>query len=218
MIVVSDLGGTLTTGYPVIGLVKWVHHNQSKLRANFYLARLVIPVYLFTNLKLINAEAAGQKLMVTALSLIKNPSHESLEQMGEWAVEHELWPKRRQNVVDRLTSHVKDGTQVYIVSSVYEPTAKAFANRIGVNAIGSPLEIVDSRARFEKAINAGNQKAQKVLTQLGVDKVDVAYGDTQLDIPLLEIADNPVAVHPNEALRATALERGWEILEDREEK
>ena len=123
-----------------------------------------------------------------------------------------------QNVVDRLTSHVKDGTQVYIVSSVYEPTAKAFANRIGVNAIGSPLEIVDSRARFEKAINAGNQKAQKVLTQLGVDKVDVAYGDTQLDIPLLEIADNPVAVHPNEALRATALERGWEILEDREEK
>jgi len=215
MIVVSDLGGTITTGYPVMGLVKWVRHNQSKLRANFYLARLVLPLYLFTKLKLINAEAAGEKLMHTALSLIRDPSPKNLEQMAEWSVEHELWPKRRQDVVDRLTDHLKDGAQVVLASSMFEPTVKAFADRIRVGALGTPLEILGGRVRFAEAIVHGEEKAQKVLAHLGVEKVDVAYGDTQLDIPLLELADNPVAVYPNQALKTAALERGWEILGDR---
>ncbi len=218
MIVISDLGGTVTTGYPVIGLVKWVRHNQSKLRANFYLARRVLPLYLFSKLKLINPEAAGQKLMVTALSLIRDPSPGHLEQMARWSVEHELWPKRRQDVVDRLAGHIQDGAQVYIASGVFEPTVKAFADRISVGAIGTPLEIVEGRVRFAEAIVHGERKARKVLAHLGVDKVDVAYGDTQLDIPLLKLADRPVAVYPNEALKAAALERGWEILGDLAEK
>jgi phosphoserine phosphatase len=59
---------------------------------------------------------------------------------------------------------------------------------------------------------------EKVLTKLGVDKVDVAYGDTWADIPLLKHADRPVAVYPDEVLKATALERGWEILGNRKAK
>jgi phosphoserine phosphatase len=45
-----------------------------------------------------------------------------------------------------------------------------------------------------------------------VDKADIAYGDTRAHIHPLEHADKPVAVYPDEALKATALERGWEIL------
>jgi len=33
-----------------------------------------------------------------------------------------------------------------------------------------------------------------------------------LDIPLLEHAEHPVAVYPDEKLRAVAQERGWEIM------
>jgi phosphoserine phosphatase len=51
-----------------------------------------------------------------------------------------------------------------------------------------------------------------VLARLGVERVDFAYGDTVLDIPLLEHADHPVAVYPDEKLRAMATERGWEII------
>jgi phosphoserine phosphatase len=194
-----------------------VRHNQSAFRANLYLGRL-IPAYLFSKWGLVDSQAWGQKLMFTALPLIKNPSHENLEQMGEWSVEYELWPKRRQDIVDQLTNHVKDGAQVYIASSVYEPTVLAFANLIGVRGIGTPLEIVDGQVRFAEALVAEDQKVEKVLNQLGVEKVDVAYGDTWADIPLLEHADRPVAVYPDEALKATALERGWEILGDRNAK
>ena len=47
---------------------------------------------------------------------------------------------------------------------------------------------------------------------MGANHIDFAYGDTVLDISLLEHAEHPVAVYPDEKLRATAKERGWEIM------
>ena len=64
---------------------------------------------------------------------------------------------------------------------------------------------------------AQERKIEKVLNQLGVTHVDFAYGDTEQDIPLLEHANHPVAVYPDEKLRSTALARGWEILGSRDD-
>lgn len=207
--------GTVTTGSPVIGLVKWIRHQQSALRANLYLGR-IISSYLLARWRRADMQKFGQKLMVTALPLIKNPSPADLEQMGHWSVEYELWPKRRQDVLHRLARHVADGAQVVIASSVYEPTVAAFASRVGVGAIGTPLQISAGRVRFAESLVADENKAQKVLSHLGVEKIDAAYGDTWADIPLLERATKPTAVYPDAILKATALERGWEILGDRD--
>ncbi|MBT4605369.1 MAG: HAD-IB family hydrolase, partial [Thiotrichales bacterium] len=38
------------------------------------------------------------------------------------------------------------------------------------------------------------------------------YSDSHNDLPLLEHVDHPVAVDPDETLRATANEQGWAIL------
>lgn len=38
------------------------------------------------------------------------------------------------------------------------------------------------------------------------------YSDSRNDIPLLEVVDHPVAVDPDEALRAHAASRGWAVL------
>ena len=214
MIVVSDMIGTVTTGWPVIGLAKWVRSNQSAMRADFYLGRNQ-PASLLAKWGLVDTQKQGQRLMLTALRLIKNPSRRSLEEMGEWSVEYELWPKRRKDVIDRLTRHIKDGAQVYIASSVYEPTLTAFAIRIGACGIGTPLEIAGEDVRIAEHFVTEELKMVKVLSKLGVDKVDTAYGDTWADIPLLEHADRAVAVYPDEVLKATAVERGWEILGDR---
>jgi phosphoserine phosphatase len=63
---------------------------------------------------------------------------------------------------------------------------------------------------------AQERKIEQVLSRLGVDRVDFAYGDTVQDVPLLEHAGHPVAVYPDEALKAVAIERGWEIFGSRE--
>lgn len=211
MIVVSDMMGTLTTGSPFLGLVDWVKHNQSKLRANYYLA-VITPSYLLAKNGLLDWQSWGQNLMLKSLSYIKNADEEKVRHASEWVVEHNLWKKRREDVVARLIRHREDGAQVYIASSVVEPFIEPFARRIGAQVIGTPTEIVGGRLRASGDLAAKERKIEQVLSRLGVDRLDVAYGDTWMDIPLLEHAERPVAVYPDEKLKALAKERGWEII------
>jgi len=245
MIVVSDLMGTLTTGSPVLGLVDWVRHNQSKWQANWYMASTILPGYLLAKSGLIDWQRWGQGLMVSSLSMIKDVTPQKFDEVAEWLVEVDLWKKRHEDVIQRLIDHVENGAQVYIASSVYESGVAAFARRISVQAapkaadrsvgatltgvertvgatptgvertvgaIGTPVEFVDGRVRIGGELVADERKIEKVLSRLGVERVDYAYGDTILDIPLLEHADHPVAAYPDDKLRAVAKERGWEII------
>ena len=120
-------------------------------------------------------------------------------------------------MIARLIKHRAEGAQVYIASSVVEPFIEPFAKRIGAQTIGTPVEYTDGHVRVAGALVAQERKIEQVLRRLGVDRVDFAYGDTAQDVPLLEHANHPVAVYPDDKLKATALARGWEILGSRED-
>ena len=213
MIVVSDMMGTLTTGSPVIGLVDWVRHNQSKMQAQLYLLSIA-PAYFIAKRGLIDWQKWGQDLMVKSLKMVKNATPEKMNLVGEWTVEHNLWKKRREDVIARLMDHKSRGAQVYIASSVVEPLIEPFAKRIGVQTIGTPVEYKNGRVRLAGDLVAQEKKIEQVLSRLGVERLDFAYGDTEQDIPLLEHADHPVAVYPDGKLKKYALARHWEILGD----
>jgi phosphoserine phosphatase len=144
--------------------------------------------------------------------MIKDATPEKFAQVAEWTVEHNLWPKRREDVIARLKQHTENGAQVYIASSVFEPGVEAFAKRFGAQAIGTPVEYVNGRVRMASDLVASERKIEQVLSRLNVQRVDYAYGDTLMDVPLLEHADNPVAVYPDAQLRVLARERSWEII------
>jgi len=216
MIVVSDMMGTLTTGSPVLGLVDWVRHNQSKLQARLYMAS-IMPAYLIAKLGWIDWQSWAQGLMVDSLKMVKDATPDKMKAVAEWAVEHDLWQKRRDDVIARLKSHAAQGAQVYIASSVVEPIIEPFARRIGAQTIGTPVEYRNGNVRVAGELVAQERKIEQVLSRLGVDRVDFAYGDTIQDVPLLEHADHPVAVYPDEALKTVAQARGWEILGSRED-
>ena len=181
MIVVSDMMGTLTTGSPFLGLVDWVKHNQSRLRANYYMA-VITPSYLLAKNGLIDWQSWGQNLMAKSLSYIKNADEEKVRHASEWVVGHNLWKKRREDAVARLVRHREEGAQVYIASSVVEPFIQPFAERIGAQVIGTPTEIVNGRWRVSGELAAKERKIEQVLSRLGVDRLDVAYGDTWMDM------------------------------------
>ncbi len=213
MIVVSDLMGTLTTGSPIRGLLAWVGQHQSRLQANLYMAS-TLPALVLAKLGLIDWQKWGQGLMVDSLSLLRNVTPEKFSEIAEWVVDKDLWEKRHEGVIARLAQHAKNGAQVYIASSVYQPAVEVFSKRIGAQAIGTPVEFVDGGVQIATDLVASEKKIEQVLSCLGVDRVDFAYGDSALDIPLLEHADHPVAVYPENKLRAIAKERGWEIIGD----
>ncbi len=212
MIVVSDMMGTLTTGSPVLGLVDWVRHNQSAAQANLYTAS-IMPSYFLVKLGLIDPQSWGQQLMIESLGLVRQATGAKFAEIAAWTVEKNLWPKRRQDVIDRLLSHASSGDQVYIASSVVAPVVEEFARRISAQAIGTPVEFQAGRVQISTGLVASDRKIQQVLSRLQVSRVDFAYGDTAMDVPLLENAAHPVAVYPDAKLKAISAARGWEILE-----
>lgn len=212
MIVVSDLIGTLTLGSPTIGLVSWVRKHQSALRASLYMARAA-PVYLLTRLGVLDFRRFGVWSMVSALPLVRRATPEIVGQFAAWAVERELWPKRRKDVIQRLVEHREAGDEVFIASTTYQPAVELFAQRLGARAIGSPIELVNGELRFTSEFIGSERKGEEVFRRLGVSTVGVAYGDTWADISILERADRPVAVYPDSKLAAVARARGWEIVQ-----
>lgn len=212
MIVVSDLVGTISKGSPVLGLIDWVRHNQSALQANLFMAR-ALPRYSLYKLGLMDLRDFGEWSLVTSLPLITDPTPEKIRDIAVWSVDKVVWPKRRPDVIERLARHREQGDQIFIASTAYEPTLEALGERIGASAIGSQIKIVDGRLQLASELITGKRKGEQVFDRLGVDRVGAAYGDTWADIPILERADHPVAVYPDAKLRATAIERGWEILE-----
>jgi phosphoserine phosphatase len=213
MIVISDMMGTLTTGSPVVGLVDWVRHNQSKMQARLYMLSIA-PSYFIAKRGWIDWQTWAQGLMVNSLKMVKDATPEKMKIVSEWAVEHDLWKKRRDDVIARLRRHAAQGAQVYIASSVIEPMIEPFAKRIGVQTIGTPVEYTNGRVHVAGELVAQERKIEQVLSRLGVERVDFAYGDTAQDVPLLEHADHPVAVYPDQMLKKYALTHGWEILGD----
>jgi len=184
MIVVSDLSGTLTTGSPILGLVDWVRHHQSRLRAEAYMAS-IMPSYFLAKYGVINFQKWASRLMLSCLPLMKDATPHKVQQMAEWAVETQLWPKRREDVLARLGQHKDQGARVYIASSIIEPTVQTFASRIGVGVVATPVEIKNGQLTVPNGLAAEKQKINMVLDRLVVERVDVAYGDTWQDIPLL---------------------------------
>jgi phosphoserine phosphatase len=203
--------GTLTTGAPVLGMLDWVRSNQSKFQANVFMARM-LPGYLVAKARLIDWQRWGQNLMVDSLSLVKDATPEKLGEAAEWVVEKNLWAKRRSDVIARLMLYAENNADVYIASSVYQPAVESFARRVGAKAIGTPVEIVNGRVQLASELVASEKKIEQVLSRIGVERVDFAYGDTMMDVPLLEHAEHPVAVYPEDNLRALAKKRGWEII------
>lgn len=137
------------------------------------------------------------------------------EDVVEYALEVELWKKRRLDMIERIGEHVKKGDKVYIATGMWQPVTEAFAARVGGKGLGTEVKFEDGRFLLAEEIVHGPHKLAKIKEKLGVERVDVAYGDTAADIPMLEIADHPVAVYPDETLKAVAIERGWEIFGER---
>ena len=122
------------------------------------------------------------------------------------------------SLVNLLKEKQQSGTKVAILSSSPDFLVKAIADRLGVkNSIGTPY-LTDSKECFSsisKVIH-GQDKAKWVVdfakkSGISLDET-MAFTDSHLDLPLLEIVGIPVAVNPDRKLLKISRSRGWQIL------
>lgn len=214
--VVSDMEGTLSGGTTWKGMRDYLlEHGYSKemqgfLRGNMFKAILF-------RIGLIQDKRKFQReWMLGILALFAGMSREEFTEAVTWVVENELWPNRRQAVIDELLAHQEAGRRVVVASGMYEPMLQVYVDKLGFEAIGTPVlfEGDEFTGRIANEFNTGALKAEQVGAFVdGAGKLYAAYGDTAADIEMLSMAVNPAAVHPDAGLRAEAEKQGWRIIE-----
>jgi HAD superfamily phosphoserine phosphatase-like hydrolase len=220
-IIASDMDGTLSTAETWRGVHAWIlAHHPSRAARRFVATQL--PLIALARTGLFDRERFRARWLRNHARLLRGASATELRGMGEWVVEQHLWPARRQPAIDALIEAAREArdrepaVHVILASGAYQPIVDAFAARLDADlALGTPLETRDGVATGGLAteVQAGNPKAAAVQAYAAGARLLVAFGDTAADIPLLELAQRPVAVAPDAVLRRVAIERGWEILE-----
>jgi phosphoserine phosphatase len=212
-VVVADLEGTLTTGETWRGIAAWLRARRGSDGSRAFVARRLAWIAL-DRAGLIDRQAFRDAWIRDFARLLAGLPWPEIGEAAEWVVDHELWPKRRRHVVDEVLSLGAGGYRLVLASGTYEPFLRAFAERVGAEALGTVLEMRDGRATggIDGGVGTGTTKAARVRVALDGVPPARAYGDSAADIPMLEASRTPVAVHPDGRLARTAAERGWRII------
>ena len=212
-IVAFDLEGTLSAGVAWEGMRDYLvaHGEGDKFRR--FLRRNILNVLAFRVGILRDERAFKERWILDVMRLFAGYPEARFAEVGAWVADKTFWPHRRVAVVEELVAHQANGRRILIVSGMFEPILQQFAAKLQVESIGTPIEVVNGRLTGEiiGQLNVGPPKVAQLQQLPG--KLVAAYGDTLRDIPMLELAETAVAVHPDAVLMETAVQRGWRILE-----
>jgi HAD superfamily hydrolase (TIGR01490 family) len=151
--------------------------------------------------------------------LVKGWDVEQVRQIVTETLDEIVDPMVYEEAVDLIEEHKDAGRDVIIISSAGTEVVEPIGERLGVDrALGTQVEIVDGKYTGEilfYAYGEGKADAMRAMAQEnGYDLADCyAYTDSETDLPMLEIVGHPVCVNPDSALRRTALERGWPVVD-----
>lgn len=215
-VVAFDLEGTLTAGAAWRGMSGYLAENGREAEVRRFVYRR-LPEYYLRRITGRDMRAFKNRWIHQLLELFRGYSAARFQEMTEWAVEHELWPKRRQLVIDELYQHLRKDGRVIIVTGLFEPYVAAFGKKLPeVEVIGTPIVYSNGEVTGELAepFNIGLLKAKALGPFMQEDKILSAYGDTYSDRYMLAASRQPVAVYPDKKLRDLATEEGWRVLEE----
>ena len=121
-----------------------------------------------------------------------------------------------------VAKHRDAGDTVVLTTATNRFLVEPIAALLGIDAIvATELEGIDGvfTGRNAGILNMGEGKRVRMhawLVEHGLDADSlggaVFYSDSRNDLPLLRAVGRPVAVDPDDGLRAEALAQGWEIL------
>lgn len=121
-----------------------------------------------------------------------------------------------------VREHQAKGDLLAVVTATNSFVTGPIARELGISHLVATIAAQDKgtftgRARGVPAFRAGKiERVERWLEELGLHFGSFAeswfYSDSHNDLPLLEKVGRPVAVDPDDRLRALALERGWPVL------
>lgn len=148
---------------------------------------------------------------------------ERLDEIRQHYLMQEIKPSIRPKAVTAIRQHIEAGHDVVIISATNDFVVSAIAEYFAVKAdfvLATPLEIKDNRYTGKLSDQPNFQAGKLYHLNKWLDKRQAegityhksyAYSDSKNDLPLLEWADVPVCVTPDETLHAHALAHRWAV-------
>ena len=165
-------------------------------------------------------ELDNERYLAFALEPLTRFDRVELEAWRGDYVDTWIRPRIAPRAPELLEYHRRQGHLLMIISATHRFITEPIAALLGVpNLLSTELEIVDDRytGRPVGTITYREGKVDALRAWLAQHGRDLAgshfYSDSINDLPLLEVVDHPVAVHPDAELEAIATARNWPILD-----
>lgn len=218
-----DIDGTLTTGGEVWGGLIHSPDVTRLSRVTLYAASL--PHYALSKAGVVSQAGFRERWVGRMAGLMRGWSAEQVQAIYYRLAHDYLIPKLRPDTVEILRQHKASGHIVLLVTTMFTGIAAEVAAHVGADAgIGSPVEMRDGRCtgRLVDLPCAGARKIACASAYLEQHQPEItpsacaAYGDSRSDIAFLAGVGFPVAVYPDDAMRAAAQQHRWRIYEGRD--
>jgi HAD superfamily hydrolase (TIGR01490 family) len=153
-----------------------------------------------------------------ALEPLANSDPALLRSLHDEFMEKYIEPIMTHSGREEIARHIQQGDHTVIITATNSFVTAPIARAFGVSdLIATEPEIIDGR--YTGGVDGvpcfQQGKIERLRTWLEATRMDFDnswfYSDSHNDLPLLEEVANPVAVDPDDQLRAIATERGWPI-------
>jgi HAD superfamily hydrolase (TIGR01490 family) len=190
-----------------------VYHTRYK---RFF--RSILPPYIGHKMKIYPKHKMRERSMQIYLDALKDLSVEEMDTYFR-EVSAKLQADFNPDIVSKVKQHAADGVHVMLVSGAYTPLLHIAVEGLPFdNIIGTNIPIKNSVIDLKTPILhvQGIGKNEQIETALANKEIDwansFAYGDSYSDLSVLDLVGNPVAVQPEDQLKAVAKKRKWKII------
>ncbi|KMN76329.1 phosphoserine phosphatase [Chromobacterium sp. LK11] len=158
-----------------------------------------------------------------ALEPLKRFSRAELDALHADYLEQHIKPIITRKARELLAAHAAQGDEIIIITATNRFITGPIARELGVeHLIAIELE-EEEDGRFTGRVSGVPSFQQGKITRLqqwlderglSMDSYGQSffYSDSHNDLPLLKLVDHPVAVDPDDTLRAHAEQQGWRVI------
>lgn len=122
-------------------------------------------------------------------------------------------------VVAEVERNRREGRTLVLVSASPELYVSVLGQKLGFDHVFGTVVEVEERLRWFPRFPLGNNKSTNKVLRLrdelglaGVLPNSEGYSDSKADLPMLEMCEKVVAIHPEGILAEKAKENGWRVL------
>jgi len=196
---------------------KWLYDNKLITRGFLFKTVALGLLYKF---RIISDQTMANSL----IKFYKDRKLEFFEKQADDFYEKLIKPRLVPEMVKKVNEHKKQGHYLVIVSGSIRYYLEPVAKDLGFdNIISTELEIgsdglLTGRPIGKICLNDYKRElAEKLAEKEEFDLPNsFAYGDSESDIPLLQMVGNPIAVQPSRKLKKIAIKNNWQIINYRE--